>query len=81
MKIKKLIVLGAAVSMFTESTLGVSAAGLKDIFDADYYAEQYPDLKAAFGNDETALYKHFMTYGIKEGRVMNPVIDIVKYRE
>lgn len=81
MKIKKLIVLGAAVSMFTASTLGVSATGLKDIFDADYYAEQYPDLKAAFGNDEAALYKHFLTYGIKEGRVMNPVIDIVKYRE
>jgi hypothetical protein len=81
MKIKKLIVLGAAVSMFTASTLGVSASGLKDVFDAEYYAEQYPDLKEAFGDDEKALYNHFLKYGLKEGRNMSPILDVVAYRE
>jgi hypothetical protein len=81
MKIKKLLVLGAAVSMFTASTLGVSAAGLKDVFDAEYYASQYPDLKEAFGNDEKALYNHFLKYGVKEGRNMSPILDVVAYRE
>ena len=63
------------------NVLNVDAAGVKDIFNAKYYAEQYPDLKATFGSNEEALYQHFLEYGIKEGRVMNPVIDIVKYRE
>lgn len=61
--------------------MSVNAANLKDVFDAEYYAEQYPDLKAAFGNDEKALHQHFLQYGLKEGRVMNPIIDVVKYRE
>ena len=73
---------GAVASVvLLNSGFSVGAAGLKDIFDAEYYAEQYPDLKKAFGSDEEALYQHFINYGIKEGRVMNPVIDVVKYRE
>lgn len=40
-------------------------------FDAEYYASTYPDVKAAFGNDEAALYNHYVQYGKAEGR--NPV--------
>jgi len=78
---KRLFCVAAASVVLLSSELNVSAAGLKDVFDAEYYAEQYPDLKAAFGNDENALYQHFLNHGIKEGRVMNPIIDVVKYRE
>lgn len=82
MKRMRRVVGGAlAAVMLAGSTVSVNAANLKDVFDAEYYAEQYPDLKAAFGNDEKALYQHFLTYGVKEGRVMNPIIDVVKYRE
>jgi hypothetical protein len=80
-RFKKLIIVGVASAMFVGSTLNVSAAGLKDIFDAEYYADTYPDLKAAFGYNEKLLYKHFITYGLKEGRNMNPVLDVVAYRE
>ena len=38
------------------------------VFDATYYSNKYPDLKAAFGTDATKLYQHFLTYGIYEGR-------------
>lgn len=38
------------------------------VFDAEYYAETYPDVKAAFGNDKDALYNHYVTYGRNEGR-------------
>lgn len=82
MKRMRRVVGGAlAAVMLVGSTVSVNAADLKDVFDAEYYAEQYPDLKAAFGNDEKALYQHFLKYGLKEGRVMNPIIDVVKYRE
>ena len=37
-------------------------------FDARKYAEMYPDLLAAFGNDDAALKNHYITYGYNEGR-------------
>lgn len=39
-------------------------------FDYIRYAEKYPDLKKAFGYDKTALYKHYISYGIAEGRTL-----------
>ena len=59
----------------------MKAAGLKDVFDAKYYADQYPDLKAAFGYDEKALFQHFMNNGLKEGRNMSPILNVQAYRE
>ncbi|MCM1325274.1 MAG: L,D-transpeptidase [Bacteroidales bacterium] len=38
-------------------------------FDYMAYADRYPDLKKAFGYDKTALYTHYVTFGISEGRV------------
>lgn len=38
------------------------------VFDAEFYANTYPDVKAAFGNDETALYNHYVQHGKAEGR-------------
>lgn len=38
------------------------------IFDAEYYANTYPDVKAAFGTNETLLYQHYKNYGRAEGR-------------
>ena len=49
------------------------------VFDATYYADKYPDLKAAFGTDATKLYQHFVTYGINEGRQGCASFDIKTY--
>lgn len=49
-------------------TATVSAATLRDVFDAQYYSETYSDLKDAFGTNQTALYKHYKTFGKSEGR-------------
>ena len=40
-----------------------------DEFDPVFYANKYPDLKAAFGDDVTALLQHWVTYGKNEGRI------------
>ncbi|MCM1190679.1 MAG: hypothetical protein NC541_15500 [bacterium] len=80
MKFKKVIAVSTVTCALLASTLTVSAAGLRDVFDAKYYAEKYADLKAAFGNNEKALYRHYLTYGIKEGRTMSPVLDVAAYR-
>lgn len=80
-KIKKVLVFAIVAVMLVGSTLSAHAAGLRDIFDAKYYAEQYADLKEAFGDDEEALYNHYVTYGFNEGRSMNALIDVKQYRE
>ena len=46
----------------------ISSAQKSLVFDATYYANKYPDLKAAFGTDAAKLYNHFITHGIYEGR-------------
>lgn len=41
----------------------------KEVFNYVLYADRYPDLKKAFGYDKEKLYKHYIDYGIAEGRV------------
>lgn len=49
------------------------------LFQARYYADSYNDLKAAFGYDESRLYHHYLTHGIREGRSASPIFDPVYY--
>ena len=49
------------------------------VFDAEYYADRYPELKTVYGYDEAGLYDHFVTYGISEGRCASPYFDVVYY--
>ncbi len=56
-----------AVGASTTSSSSSSTA--TSDFDAAYYASKYPDLVAAFGNDATKLYQHWITCGKKEGRI------------
>ncbi len=50
-------------------------------FNAAYYANHYPDVKQAFGANESMLLAHFKDYGIKEGRVASPVFSINYYMD
>lgn len=38
------------------------------VFNAEYYYNAYSDLQAAIGYDEEGLFRHFISYGIFEGR-------------
>ena len=63
-----------AVGASTTSSSSSSTA--TSDFDAAYYASKYPDLVAAFGNDATKLYQHWITCGKKEGRIAKaPVVQ------
>ena len=39
-----------------------------NVFDAEYYASTYADVKEALGTDEKDLYNHYLEYGKEEGR-------------
>ena len=38
------------------------------VFDPFYYLDTYPDLKAAFGDNQQLAFNHFIKNGMKEGR-------------
>lgn len=65
MKGKKLAA-GALCMVLQAASVPVSAAAK---FDAGYYASLYPDVVAALGTGQRALYNHYLTYGMKEGRL------------
>lgn len=72
MKVKHLILTVCSVLMLGSSmTAYAQPKTMPDgtVFDAEFYANTYPDVKAAFGNDEKALYNHYVTYGKAEGRL------------
>lgn len=80
-KTKRLAAAGLAGCLLCGVSIQASAATLKDVFDEHYYADSYGDLKEAYGYDREALWEHFVTFGLQEGRNMNGLIDVVKYRE
>ncbi|MCD8131939.1 MAG: C39 family peptidase [Lachnospiraceae bacterium] len=60
------IMLAGAFAGTEVTAEAVTTSGIE--FDAVYYAAAYPDVKAAFGTNETKLLNHYLTYGISEGR-------------
>lgn len=49
-------------------------------FDADYYYSAYPDLQAAFGHDDSLLYRHYLEHGMAEGRSGSAEFNCLAYR-
>lgn len=77
---EKLKRLGVADATGIANYYGLSMVGDYDaVFDAAYYADHNPDLKAAFGYDERQLLSHFVTTGMAEGRRANAAFDVKSY--
>ena len=81
------LVTAIAMALMLIPSMGAQAAPAKQspiparaIFDARWYADQYPDVKAHYGYNQRALYQHFLRNGMKEGRVSSPIFDVKAYR-
>jgi beta-N-acetylglucosaminidase len=59
---------GGNAGASSKTTVSISSSQKSLVFDATYYSNKYPDLKAAFGTDANKLYNHFINHGIYEGR-------------
>ncbi|MBO5621444.1 MAG: hypothetical protein J5959_07420, partial [Butyrivibrio sp.] len=57
------------LNMFTTITVEASDNITLSNFDYVHYADNYPDLKAAYGYDAKALYSHYKNLGRAEGRL------------
>lgn len=50
-------------------------------FNASYYANKHEDVYKLYGDNAKALYDHFITYGIYEGRQSSEQFSILVYKE
>ncbi len=77
-RLRKHVITVMMVSILFGATLNVNAAPKTmpdgQTFDAEFYAKNNPDVVAALGTDEAALYNHYVTYGKTEGR--KPYADV-----
>lgn len=96
MKFRRMIIASAAAAVFFGMTMNVSAAqsstdkyvnrlkksGQVDlILDVEAYRAAYSDLEEAFGDDENAYIKHYLTAGVYEGRTKGVLFDPLTYAE
>lgn len=51
------------------------------MFNSDFYAARYQDVRKAFGYDAKKLKEHYLNNGIKEGRAGSPIFDPEYYRD
>lgn len=65
----------------SESEKPVIPENISMVFDARYYADFNIDLCEAFGYNEEQLLNHFLTCGMKEGRVASESFDVSAYKE
>lgn len=50
------------------------------VYDYSYYKNKYIDLQKAFGTNKDAYFKHFCTYGMKEGRQASSSFNVQNYK-
>ena len=66
---------------FTTNATSEELSIIKTLFSAEEYAELYPDVVKAHGNEEAALWDHFVTYGLSEGRALSKSFHVFAYRD
>lgn len=50
------------------------------VFDPVYYGANNPDVAKAFNNNAKNMFNHFLTYGMKEGRLASANFNVHTYR-
>lgn len=50
------------------------------VFNPTYYLGKYADLQAAFGSNDDAAFRHFLDFGMSEGRQASASFDPAAYR-
>ena len=70
----------AVNQMLLQSPYTLNGYDYAPVFDPVYYANRYPDLRAAFGDNSQALWDHFVSFGMKELRQASDEFDPVYYK-
>ena len=77
---KKVCLAGAAKEKPTGPITIYEGVDYARVFDFNYYVNKYPDVKKAFGNDYYAVLRHFVVYGMREGRQAKSNFQVQSYK-
>lgn len=69
---KAILTVLATVTVLSSSLTAFAAPEVMPdgvVFDAEYYAQNNPDVAAVLGTDTDALYQHYANFGKEEGRL------------
>lgn len=69
----------SATAMYGHKTV-YNGVDYSEVYDYNYYVSHNPDIKRAFGVDDTAVLRHFITYGMKEGRQAKENFNVRNYK-
>ena len=73
---KKLLCVIFTVAVVFSFSIPIVSHAYGPEFDPVYYANKYPDVVSVFGTtDPEVLYRHYLDYGIKEGRYPNATVE------
>ena len=50
------------------------------VYNFDYYAKHYPDVWNSFGLNDYAALRHFVNFGMSEGRMASPEFNVLTYK-
>lgn len=64
----------------TKAAGSSDADAYRAAFDAVYYYNNNPDVAAAVGNNAQALFNHYVTFGVREGRSASAYFNAQAYR-
>lgn len=70
------------LTVFTgkDSSGKVTTTDYSDVYDYNYYLGKYGDLNRAFKYDDAGALKHFVNYGMNEGRQGKETFDLNSYK-
>ena len=66
---KSKMLLGTMCALVLATTIGAFPSKAESAFDYNYYFWKYPDVANAVGFDPQALFNHYQTSGMAEGRM------------
>ena len=71
---------GTGCSSLRGAVTGLNGVDYSAVYNYNYYLSHNPDVAAAFGSDDVAVLRHFVQYGMAEGRQGCEGFSVRSYR-
>ena len=68
------------ITELRQGTTVYNGVDYSKVYDYTYYVNNNPDVKRAYGNDEVAVLRHFVTHGMREGRQAIKTFNLKVYK-
>lgn len=58
----------------------ISESAYELVYNYEFYKSTYSDLRAAYGDNRQSYFRHFIRYGMIEGRQASPLFNVNEYK-